>query len=160
MNASSALQCEEIIRVWPVISYRNVQSNDMYFYFHRCSCTGANFLRVREQFNRISSYIDGTNVYGDADRLKHLRSFSKGKMILDTINGETFIPVCNTEEFATAHQTIEVTVCNLVRTNASQYDVLQKMFISRRQSAEIETRSVVSSTRLIGPVQESNIIQD
>ncbi|XP_065179778.1 uncharacterized protein LOC135810229 [Sycon ciliatum] len=56
-------------------------------------CTGRSFKRPREQFNKISSIIDATQLYGDEDRLKLLRTHKNGKLIVDKIQGEEYIPL-------------------------------------------------------------------
>ncbi|XP_017487596.1 PREDICTED: chorion peroxidase-like [Rhagoletis zephyria] len=48
----------------------------------------------REQLNQLSSYIDGTNIYGANDaEARELRAFSGGRLKVSTVNSEEFLPM-------------------------------------------------------------------
>ena len=48
---------------------------------------------VRQQYNAATPWIDGSQIYGTSDTMAaSLRSGSQGKLLVNTIDGEDFLP--------------------------------------------------------------------
>ena len=64
----------------------------MFFFFSSIRCTGRSTNTSRQQVNKLTSYIDGSVVYGETEeRNRALRQFKDGKMKVGL--GE-LLPVC------------------------------------------------------------------
>ncbi|MEN7547025.1 peroxidase family protein [Rapidithrix thailandica] len=56
--------------------------------------TGNHSKRPRQQINKLSAFLDATNVYGNSyHRANALRSFEDGKLKISKIDGEDFLPL-------------------------------------------------------------------